>query len=120
VQARWNENGHDVTQTQQVTVSAGASVRVDFPVTGASSVAVADSPPLKIQDRKPAEQAPKGEPRKVGADAKEMLKGSWTLAFVETSLRQTLFGQFKARWHIHCGWERDSVSYGGPYESCGT
>jgi len=32
VQARWTENGHEVTQTQQVTVSAGTSIRVDFPL----------------------------------------------------------------------------------------
>jgi len=32
VRARWNENGHEVTQTQQVAVTAGAHVHVDFPV----------------------------------------------------------------------------------------
>jgi uncharacterized protein (TIGR03000 family) len=32
VQARWNENGHEVTQTQRVHVSAGAHVNVNFPV----------------------------------------------------------------------------------------
>ena len=32
VQARWNENGHEVTQTQEVAVRAGANIRVDFPV----------------------------------------------------------------------------------------
>jgi len=32
VRARWNENGHEVTQTQQVEVTAGAHVGVKFPV----------------------------------------------------------------------------------------
>jgi uncharacterized protein (TIGR03000 family) len=32
VRARWTENGHEVTQTQQVAVTAGAHVQVDFPV----------------------------------------------------------------------------------------
>jgi uncharacterized protein (TIGR03000 family) len=32
VQARWNENGRDVTQTQQVNVTAGAHVSVNFPI----------------------------------------------------------------------------------------
>jgi uncharacterized protein (TIGR03000 family) len=32
IRARWNENGHEVTQTQQVDVSAGAHVNVNFPV----------------------------------------------------------------------------------------
>jgi uncharacterized protein (TIGR03000 family) len=32
VRAAWNENGHEVTQTQQVGVTAGAYVEVDFPV----------------------------------------------------------------------------------------
>lgn len=32
VQARWNENGHEVTQTQQVAVAAGTSLRVTFPI----------------------------------------------------------------------------------------
>jgi uncharacterized protein (TIGR03000 family) len=31
VRARWNENGHEVTQTQQVGVTPGAHVEVDFP-----------------------------------------------------------------------------------------
>jgi uncharacterized protein (TIGR03000 family) len=31
VQARWNDNGQEVTQTQQVEVSAGAHVNVAFP-----------------------------------------------------------------------------------------
>jgi uncharacterized protein (TIGR03000 family) len=31
VRARWNENGHEVTQTQHVPVTPGAHVRVDFP-----------------------------------------------------------------------------------------
>ena len=31
VRATWNENGHEVTQTQQVGVTAGARVTVDFP-----------------------------------------------------------------------------------------
>jgi uncharacterized protein (TIGR03000 family) len=32
VRASWNENGHEVTQTQQVKVTAGAHVNVTFPV----------------------------------------------------------------------------------------
>ena len=32
IRARWNENGQDVTQTQQVDVSAGAHVNVSFPL----------------------------------------------------------------------------------------
>jgi uncharacterized protein (TIGR03000 family) len=32
VRARWNENGHEVTQAQQVEVTAGAHVDVKFPV----------------------------------------------------------------------------------------
>jgi len=32
LRARWNENGHEVTQTQQVAVAAGAHVSVRFPV----------------------------------------------------------------------------------------
>ncbi|HEV3120046.1 MAG TPA: TIGR03000 domain-containing protein, partial [Gemmataceae bacterium] len=32
VRASWNENGHEVTQTQQVEVTAGARVNVSFPV----------------------------------------------------------------------------------------
>ena len=32
VRARWTENGHEVTQTQRVEVTAGANVRVNFPV----------------------------------------------------------------------------------------
>jgi uncharacterized protein (TIGR03000 family) len=31
IKATWTENGHDVTQTQHVAVSAGARVEVDFP-----------------------------------------------------------------------------------------
>jgi uncharacterized protein (TIGR03000 family) len=31
IRARWTENGREVTQTQQVGVSAGANVRVAFP-----------------------------------------------------------------------------------------
>jgi uncharacterized protein (TIGR03000 family) len=31
IQARWSDNGQDVTQTQQVGVSAGAHVNVTFP-----------------------------------------------------------------------------------------
>jgi len=31
VRARWGENGHEVTQTQKVTVSAGADVTIRFP-----------------------------------------------------------------------------------------
>jgi uncharacterized protein (TIGR03000 family) len=32
VRARWNENGHEVTQTQHLEVTAGAHVSVSFPV----------------------------------------------------------------------------------------
>jgi len=32
IRARWNENGHEVTQTQKVAVTAGAHVDVTFPV----------------------------------------------------------------------------------------
>jgi uncharacterized protein (TIGR03000 family) len=32
IKASWNENGHEMTQTQRVEVSAGAHVNVDFPV----------------------------------------------------------------------------------------
>jgi uncharacterized protein (TIGR03000 family) len=32
IRARWKEDGREVTQTQQVSVSAGAHVRVKFPV----------------------------------------------------------------------------------------
>lgn len=32
VRARWNENGHEVTQTQRVEVTAGEHVNVHFPV----------------------------------------------------------------------------------------
>ena len=32
VRARWDENGHEVTQTQQVAVTAGSRVHVHFPV----------------------------------------------------------------------------------------
>jgi uncharacterized protein (TIGR03000 family) len=32
IQARWNDNGHEVTQTQRVRVTAGAHVNVSFPV----------------------------------------------------------------------------------------
>jgi uncharacterized protein (TIGR03000 family) len=32
VRARWNENGHEVTQTQQVAVTPGAHIDVNFPV----------------------------------------------------------------------------------------
>jgi uncharacterized protein (TIGR03000 family) len=32
VRATWNENGHEVTQSQQVGIAAGASVEVVFPV----------------------------------------------------------------------------------------
>jgi len=43
IRARWNENGHEVTQTQQVKVTAGAHVSVNFPVppktTGQASAA---------------------------------------------------------------------------------
>jgi uncharacterized protein (TIGR03000 family) len=31
VRARWKENGHEVTQTQQVQVTAGVHLHVDFP-----------------------------------------------------------------------------------------
>jgi uncharacterized protein (TIGR03000 family) len=36
IRARWNENGREVTQTQQVEVTAGARVTVDFPARKAS------------------------------------------------------------------------------------
>jgi uncharacterized protein (TIGR03000 family) len=36
IRARWVENGREVTQTQQVAVSAGANVNVSFPVQHAS------------------------------------------------------------------------------------
>lgn len=32
IQARWNGNGHEVTQSKKVEVTAGAQVSVDFPV----------------------------------------------------------------------------------------
>jgi uncharacterized protein (TIGR03000 family) len=32
VRASWNENGHEVTQTQQVKVTSGAHINVDFPL----------------------------------------------------------------------------------------
>jgi uncharacterized protein (TIGR03000 family) len=32
VRARWNDNGHEVTQTQQVEVRSGARINVSFPV----------------------------------------------------------------------------------------
>jgi uncharacterized protein (TIGR03000 family) len=32
VRARWNENGQEVTQTQQVGVTPGAHVEVNFPL----------------------------------------------------------------------------------------
>jgi uncharacterized protein (TIGR03000 family) len=32
VKATWNENGHEVTQTQRVKVAPGAKVQVDFPL----------------------------------------------------------------------------------------
>jgi uncharacterized protein (TIGR03000 family) len=32
IQARWHENGHEVTQTKQVEVTAGTHVNVDFPL----------------------------------------------------------------------------------------
>jgi uncharacterized protein (TIGR03000 family) len=34
VRARWKENGHEVTQTQKVEVTAGADVHLNFPVSG--------------------------------------------------------------------------------------
>ena len=39
VRARWTENGHEVTQTQQAAVTAGARVRVDFPAPPAAGQA---------------------------------------------------------------------------------
>jgi uncharacterized protein (TIGR03000 family) len=41
VRARWMENGHEVTQTQQVPVTAGASVRADFPLAGGKGELIA-------------------------------------------------------------------------------
>jgi uncharacterized protein (TIGR03000 family) len=32
IRARWSENGHEVTQTQKVEVTAGGHVNVTFPV----------------------------------------------------------------------------------------
>jgi uncharacterized protein (TIGR03000 family) len=32
IRARWNESGHEVTQTQTVEVSAGTHIGVEFPV----------------------------------------------------------------------------------------
>jgi uncharacterized protein (TIGR03000 family) len=37
IQARWNENGHELTQTQEVKVTAGARVNVNFPVPSATA-----------------------------------------------------------------------------------
>jgi uncharacterized protein (TIGR03000 family) len=37
VQARWNENGREVTQTQKVPITAGARVIVGFPVSPATA-----------------------------------------------------------------------------------
>jgi uncharacterized protein (TIGR03000 family) len=37
IQARWNGNGHEVTQSKKVEVSAGAQVSVDFPVQSESA-----------------------------------------------------------------------------------
>src|SRR5262249_10294447 len=34
VRARWKENGHEVTQTQKVEVTAGAHANASFPVPG--------------------------------------------------------------------------------------
>ena len=36
IRARWNENGHEMDQTQQVSVTAGAHVNVSFPVASAT------------------------------------------------------------------------------------
>src|SRR5262245_11060717 len=32
IRARWNENGHPVTQTQEITVTPGGLVRLEFPI----------------------------------------------------------------------------------------
>jgi uncharacterized protein (TIGR03000 family) len=37
IRARWLENGNEVTQTQQVGVTAGADIRVDFPRAAATA-----------------------------------------------------------------------------------
>jgi uncharacterized protein (TIGR03000 family) len=42
VRARWTENGREVNQTQQVQVTPGARVEVDFPMASKS----ADRPPV--------------------------------------------------------------------------
>jgi hypothetical protein len=38
VRARWREDGHDVTQTRDVTVSPGADIQLTFPLPGGSKV----------------------------------------------------------------------------------
>jgi uncharacterized protein (TIGR03000 family) len=45
VRARWNENSREVTQTQQVLVTAGTHVKVDF--RGEPKAAEKTSPPQK-------------------------------------------------------------------------
>jgi uncharacterized protein (TIGR03000 family) len=44
VRAQWEENGHKVTQTQQVPVSAGQHVEVDFPVTARTAETTSVAP----------------------------------------------------------------------------
>jgi uncharacterized protein (TIGR03000 family) len=45
VRARWTENGHEVTQTRQVPVTAGARARVDFPMASGQGELI--SPPRR-------------------------------------------------------------------------
>jgi uncharacterized protein (TIGR03000 family) len=44
VEARWQENGHEVTQSQHLPVSAGANVRLAFPLATAGGVQGPASP----------------------------------------------------------------------------
>jgi uncharacterized protein (TIGR03000 family) len=44
VRARWNENGREVTQTQQVAVTAGANVEVAFPQQPTTMAKVSETP----------------------------------------------------------------------------
>jgi len=41
IQARWNENGHEMRQTQQINIAAGSHVNVSFPVAAATSASPA-------------------------------------------------------------------------------
>jgi uncharacterized protein (TIGR03000 family) len=44
VEARWNDNGHEVTQTQKVDVTAGAHPNVKFPVTRENAPQMSGAP----------------------------------------------------------------------------